>query len=152
MLGPVTLSLRDWLLVDLDDDVEELIREVDASEDRDRRQTRLLVAILAGQRRLEQKMTELSQAVADLQTAVQGVADRVGPTVQDLKDQLAAAAATAAEMAAADATEDANYDQTIADLQAQLAGQLAAATDAATTIEANVGQLNAIAAPEAPPV
>ncbi len=35
-------------------------------------------------------MAELNQAVADLQVAVQGVIDRVGPTVDDLKAQVAA--------------------------------------------------------------
>jgi len=35
-------------------------------------------------------MSDLTQAVANLQSAVQGVVDRVGPTVDELKAQVAA--------------------------------------------------------------
>ena len=41
-----------------------------------------LTAILRELKELRFEMAELGQAVADLQVAVQGVLDRVGPTVE----------------------------------------------------------------------
>jgi len=98
-------------------------------------------------------MSDLIQAVADLQTAVQGVVDRVGPTVDDLKAQVAAGAQALADFAAADESEDAAYAQAIADLQAALQAQVDGAQIAADTIEGSVATLNTVAAaPVEPPV
>ena len=77
-------------------------------------------------------MADLDQSVADLNAAVQGVADRVGPNVQALKDALAAAQA-------ADATD-----------QASLSDALAKASTAADAIESDVTALNNVAASPAP--
>lgn len=98
-------------------------------------------------------MADLNQAVSDLQTAVQGVVDRVDPTLEDLRAQVAAGQQALADAAAADQTEDANYEQTIADLRAALEAQVNGAQSAADAIGQSVEALNAIAAPvEQPPV
>ena len=121
----------------------------------------LLIAIYVHIRELEITVSELTQAVADLQTAVQGVADRVGPAVTALQEALAAAnaanqglQASLDQSIAADVADDEAFAAQVAQLQADLAAANAAAGEAAATIEANVGQLNTIAAapPAEPPV
>lgn len=107
--------------------------------------TQALHAILHEIKEMRSEMAELSEAVAALQVAVQGVLDRVGPAVDALKVQVAAGEAALVAFSEADATEDAAYEQAIADLQAALQGQVAAATEAAAAIETSVAALNAVA-------
>lgn len=110
-----------------------------------------LVAILRELKEMRNDMAQLSEAVADLQVAVQGVLDRVGPTVDALKVQIAAGEAALAAFAEADAVEDANYEAAAAALQAALQAQVDGATAAADAIEAQVATLNTVAAPPAEP-
>lgn len=106
----------------------------------------IMLAILYETHGLRNTMADLTQAVANLQTAVQGVVDRVGPTVDELKAQVAAGVQALADFAAADETEDAAYAQAIADLQAALQAQVDGAQAAADTIEGSVATLNTVAA------
>lgn len=110
----------------------------------------VLIAIYVHVRELEIQMADLTQAVADLQTAVQGVSDRVGPTVDALKQAVADAQAALDAANAADTVEDAAAAQQIADLQAALDALNASATAAVTAVEGSVTALNAIAAPADP--
>jgi phage-related protein len=114
----------------------------------------IMLAILYETHGLRSNMSDLTQAVADLQSAVQGVVDRVGPTVDELKAQVAAGAQALADFAAADETEDAAYAQAIVDLQTALQAQVDGAQSAADTIEGSVATLNTVAAepPVDPPV
>lgn len=99
-------------------------------------------------------MADLTEAVAALQVAVQGVLDRVGPAVDELKAQVAAGEAALAAFAEEDALEDSNYEQAAADLQVALQASVDAAGAAAATIENQVATLNTVAQepPEPEPV
>jgi ABC-type transporter Mla subunit MlaD len=106
----------------------------------------IMLAILHETHGLRKSMADLTQAVADLQVAVQGVLDRVGPTVDDLKAQVAAGVEALAAFAAADSTEDAAYEEAIAALQAALQAQVDGAQAAADQIESSVATLNTVVA------
>lgn len=112
-----------------------------------------LSAILSELLKVRRDMATLNEAVADLQAAVAGVLDRVGPTVEALKAQVAAGAQALADFDAADKTEDAAYEAAIAALQVALQEQVNAAADAAAQIEGSVATLNtvAVAVPEPGP-
>lgn len=127
------------------EDMDRILVDIDDLTDR-----QIMLAILYETYGLRKNMADLSQAVADLQVAVQGVVDRVGPTVDDLKAQVAAGVAALEAFAAADSTEDAAYEQAIADLQAALQSQVDGAQAAADSIGASVAVLNEVAAVPAP--
>ena len=118
---------------------------------RDLTDRQVLFEILRQMKEMRTEMADLSQAVADLQVAVQGVLDRVGPTVDALKVQVASGEAALAAFAAADASEDTAYEQAIADLRAALQAQVDSAASAAQAIEGSVDALNTVLAPEVPP-
>jgi len=61
----------------------------------------LLHVVIPSLNRLEKKMTDLGTAVADLQSAVDGVAQRLLPEIANLEAALAAAQADDADAAAA---------------------------------------------------
>ena len=103
-----------------------------------------LVAILRELKEMRKQMTDLNQAVADLQVAVQGVLDRVGPTVDALKADVIAGQAALAAFTEADALEDANYEQVAADLAAALQASVDASQAAADSIEVQVTALNTV--------
>jgi len=67
---------------------------------------------------VEQRMTELDDAVAGLKAEVDEVVTTIGGTVEGLQAQLAAATAAAAAFQAADVTDAAARDQALADLAA----------------------------------
>lgn len=115
---------------------------------------------LANYRRLAQMemlMTELSQAVSDLQNSVAGVAERLLPQIQTLQTALAdsEAAQTALQdsldrAAAEDVAEDAEFQAQIEAQKADLQAAQEAANQAASDIETEVGKLNSMGAGETP--
>jgi seryl-tRNA synthetase len=128
-------------------------RKSDNLEDLSVRQ--LVLKVLKSTTRLESRMADLSQAVAQLRSAVAGVAERILPQVQELQAQLAAAKAASTGLqealdraASEDVAEDAEFQAQIADLQAQLEASQAAADAAAGEINSATDDLNRIAAPE----
>lgn len=110
-----------------------------------------LSEVLPTLHRMEQTMADLTTSLADLQGAVQGVADRVTAGFGPLQDALAAAQQALTDFQAADAAEDTLSQASIDSLTAQLAEALGNASAAADSIEASVGQLNTIATSPPPP-
>jgi hypothetical protein len=111
-------------------------------------QRQLLIAILYETHTLRGMMADLTQAVQNLQVAVQGVVNRVGPTVDQLKQQVAEGLQALEDFQAADASEDAAYQQAISELQDALQAQVDGAQQAADAIEGQVATLNTIATTE----
>lgn len=103
----------------------------------------LILEMLARQAALEAAVTDLTQAVADLQTAVAGVAARIDAEIGSLRQQITDAQALVEQLQAVDATDQA----TITDLQQQLAAALAGASTAADAVEAQAADLNGLAQP-----
>ena len=108
-------------------------------------------------REVKNQMADLNQSVADLQVAVQGVADRVAQLTGPLQDQIAELQTTlqaerdaAAALAAAEDQEDVEQNQALADAQAATDAALANAQASADSIEGAVDQLNQVAAPQPP--
>jgi peptidoglycan hydrolase CwlO-like protein len=98
-------------------------------------------------------MADLNQTVADLQNAVQGVADRVGQLVGPLQQQISELQTAlqterdaAAALAAAEDQEDVEQNQNLADAQAATDAALQNASQAADSIQSEVGRLNEVAA------
>lgn len=101
---------------------------------------------------VKQNMADLNQSVADLQVAVQGVADRVGQLVGPLQQQIAnlqnalqAERDAAAALAASEDAEDVQQNQALADAQAATDAALAEAQQAAGNISTEVDKLNQVA-------
>ena len=92
-------------------------------------------------------MADLTQAVTDLQTAVQGVSDRIATSTAPLQQALADAQAALAVVTAEDQSDQAALDQANADL----AAALSTAQSAADAIEVQTASLNALAAPPVEP-
>lgn len=91
--------------------------------------------------RLEHRMADLTQAVADLTVAVQGVSDRVGPKVVELQAQLDTAKTALADLQVTDAAD-----------KAATQAALDAASAAADAIAVDTTALNEIAASPPAPV
>lgn len=103
-------------------------------------------------REVKNQMADLNQSVADLQVAVQGVADRVGALVGPLQQQIANLQSTlqaerdaAAALAASEDAEDVQQNQALADAQAATDAALAEAQAAAGNISTEVDKLNQVA-------
>ena len=103
-------------------------------------------------REVKNQMADLNQSVADLQVAVQGVADRVGALVGPLQQQIANLQSTlqaerdaAAALAASEDAEDVQQNQALADAQAATDTALAEAQAAAGNISTEVDKLNQVA-------
>lgn len=103
-------------------------------------------------REVKNQMADLNQSVADLQVAVQGVADRVGALVGPLQQQIANLQSTlqaerdaAAALAASEDAEDVQQNQALADAQAATDAALAEAQAAAGNIGTEVDKLNQVA-------
>lgn len=115
---------------------------------------------LANYRRLtnlERLMSELSQAVSDLQNSVAGVAERLMPQIQTLQTALADSEAAQVALqesldraAAEDVAEDEAFQATIEQQKADLEAAREAANQAASDIEAEVGKLDSLGAGETP--
>lgn len=97
-------------------------------------------------------MADLNQSVADLQVAVQGVADRVGQLVGPLQQQIAnlqsalqAERDAATALAASEDAEDVQQNQALADARSATDAALADAQQAADSIGAEVNKLNQVA-------
>lgn len=102
-------------------------------------------------------MADLNQSVADLQVAVQGVADRVGQLVGPLQQQIANLQSTlqaerdaAAALATAEDAEDVQQNQALADARAATDAALAEAQQAADNIGSEVQKLNQVATTPTP--
>jgi len=91
----------------------------------------LLHVVIPTLNRLEKKMTELSAAVTDLQSAVDGVAQRLLPEIAALEEALAAAQADDADAAAAAADATA----AIANIRTEVDRLNALGTDPSTPVD-----------------
>lgn len=100
---------------------------------------------------MEQTMADLQQSVAELKTAVQGVADRVGPRFDELTASLAAARQAYTDLVAAEDAEDVAQTTELQAARDALSAALTDAETAAGDISGEVAKLNAIAPAEAPP-
>jgi TolA-binding protein len=107
----------------------------------------LLLLIFNHLEGLDNKMTELTQAVADLGAAVSGVTTRLADTLSESQRTVAELQTRVDALAADDETDK----QAIADGLQRLSELQGQASDAATQIEQQVAALNAIDAPETPP-
>lgn len=101
---------------------------------------------------VKNQMADLNQSVADLQVAVQGVADRVGQLIGPLQQQIAnlqgalqAERDAAAALAASEDAEDVQQNQALADAQAATDAALSDAQQAADSIGTEVDKLNQVA-------
>lgn len=101
---------------------------------------------------VKNQMADLNQSVADLQVAVQGVADRVGQLVGPLQQQIAnlqsalqAERDAATALAASEDAEDVQQNQALADARSATDAALADAQQAADGIGAEVNKLNQVA-------
>lgn len=109
-------------------------------------------------REVKNQVADLNQSVADLQVAVQAVADRVGQLVGPLQQQIVELQATlqterdaAATLLASEDAEDVTQNQALADAQAATDAALANAQASADSIEGEVSKLNQVAAPPVQP-
>lgn len=103
-------------------------------------------------REVKLNMADLNQSVADLQAAVNAVAERVGELTGPLQEEIANLQATiqaerdaAVALAAAEDAEDIGQNQALADAQAATDAALANAQQAADGIQAEVSKLNQVA-------
>jgi hypothetical protein len=113
----------------------------------------LLHVVIPTLNRLEKKMTELGAAVTDLQSAVDGVAQRLLPEIANLEAALAAAQADDATAAAAAADAQA----AITNIRTEVDRLNALGTDPSTPVDtstppADPPPVEVPADPEAPPV
>lgn len=91
----------------------------------------LIYVVIPTLNRLEKKMTDLGSAVADLQSAVDGVAQRLLPEIANLEAALAAAQADDAD--AAQAAADASA--AVANIRAEVDRLNALGTDPSTPVD-----------------
>lgn len=117
----------------------------------DSSERQILVAIHEATQRMENKMSELSAAVTDLQGSVAALSARVGTQVGPLLAALAQAQQNLSDFTTADNAEDADFQAQIDALLADQALRLSEAQAAATAIEASVGDLNTLAQPPVEP-
>lgn len=103
-------------------------------------------------------MANLNESVGNLQAAVDSVSQRVADLVSPLRDALAGAQedlvaerAAYADLVAAEEAEDVTQNQALADAQAAVDAHLAEAEAAVAEIDAQVAELNQVAATEAEP-
>lgn len=108
-------------------------------------------------RRIENTLSALTDAVNDLKVAVTDVAARVDgkvaplvEAVNNLNGLLATERQAAADLAAAEDAEDVAQNQALADAQAATDAAVAEAGNAAASIQEDVNRLNEIAATETP--
>jgi septal ring factor EnvC (AmiA/AmiB activator) len=124
--------MADPTLADVMAAIANLATAVHRVDLQNQQQTALLAALTTGVQIMSQTADQTATAVADLDAKVDALIGLVQPSIQTLRDQLAAAQAQVTALQAGDAADAATLSATIAAAQAE-ASKVQAAIDGLST-------------------